>query len=176
MSSTPTTRGNGPDGPDSTGQPPDKARTQGRRAFSRYARTATLCEVNSEFAGPALDARHYDVLLSATPRAARLARLLAIEQLRGWGLPLDAPRVIVAELAANAVTHGRVPGRGFRLELLARPGLLRIEVADTRGDRLPVMRAPGGAGADRRVRRPVGRTGRARAWEGGVGGGLLDRC
>ncbi|MGW7101372.1 ATP-binding protein [Streptomyces sp. NPDC054838] len=99
--------------------------------------------MNSEFAGPALDARHYDVLLSATPRAARLARLLAVEQLRGWGLPLDAPRVIVAELAANAVTHGRVPGRGFRLELLARPGLLRIEVTDTRGDLLPVRRAPG---------------------------------
>lgn len=99
--------------------------------------------MNSELAGTALDARHYDVLLSATPRGARLARLLAVEQLRGWGLPLDAPRAIVAELAANAVTHGRVPGRGFRLELLARPGLLRIEVADTRGDRLPEPRAQG---------------------------------
>ncbi|MEV6686600.1 ATP-binding protein [Streptomyces sp. NPDC051130] len=99
--------------------------------------------MNSELAGSALDARHYDVLLSATPRGARLARLLAVEQLRGWGPPLDAPRAIVAELAVNAVTHGRVAGRGFRLELLARPGLLRIEVADTRGDRLPALCPPG---------------------------------
>ncbi|WP_329196016.1 MULTISPECIES: ATP-binding protein [unclassified Streptomyces] len=99
--------------------------------------------MNSELAASALDARHYDVLLSATPRGARLARLLAVEQLRGWGLPLDAPRAIVAELAVNAVTHGRVPGRGFRMELLARPGVLRIEVADTRGDRLPVLCARG---------------------------------
>lgn len=45
---------------------------------------------------------------------------------------------IVAELAANAVAHGRVPGRDFRLGLAVHHrALLRIEVTDTRGDRLP---------------------------------------
>ncbi|MER7839402.1 ATP-binding protein [Streptomyces sp. NPDC096040] len=75
--------------------------------------------------------------LSPTPRGARLARLLATEQLRAWGLPLDPAALIVAELAANAATHGRVPGRDFGLTLYVVGGTLRIEVTDTRGDRLP---------------------------------------
>lgn len=61
--------------------------------------------------------RNFDVRLSATPRGARLARLLATEQLRAWGLPMDPAAHLVAELAANAVTHGRVPGRDFQLLL-----------------------------------------------------------
>ncbi|QYX83030.1 ATP-binding protein [Streptomyces akebiae] len=88
----------------------------------------------------------FSVPLSATRRGARLARLLATEQLRTWGLPLDPARLIVAELAAKAASHGRVPGRSFRLTLaVTRPGALRIEVTDTRGDCLPV-RAPGTSG------------------------------
>lgn len=51
---------------------------------------------------------------------------------------------MVAELAANAVTHGRTPGRDFRLTLTLARALhgtpstytLRIEVTDTRPDRL----------------------------------------
>nr|WP_308432562.1 ATP-binding protein [Streptomyces echinoruber] len=89
----------------------------------------------------------FSVPLSATRRAARLARLLAAEQLGAWGLPLDPARLIVAELAANAVLHGRVPGRSFRLALTVTvQGVLRIEVTDTRGDVLPVREA-GVAGA-----------------------------
>ncbi|MET7286319.1 ATP-binding protein [Streptomyces sp. NPDC005573] len=85
----------------------------------------------------------FSVPLSATRRGARLARLLATEQLRSWELPLDPARLVVAELAANAVLHGRVAGRGFRLTLrLDPPSVLRIEVADTRGDRLPVPAPP----------------------------------
>ncbi|MFF0463445.1 ATP-binding protein [Streptomyces mexicanus] len=80
----------------------------------------------------------FAVPLSATRRGARLARLLAAEQLHAWGLPLDPARLIVAELAANAVTHGRVPGRSFRLALAVTVhGVLRIEVTDWRGDVLP---------------------------------------
>ncbi|MGW3631619.1 ATP-binding protein [Streptomyces sp. NPDC005122] len=81
--------------------------------------------------------------LSATPRGARLARHLALEQLRAWGIPhgtdaSDAAAAIVAELAANAVTHGRVPGRDFELRLSLVPGSVRVEVADTRdGPRPP---------------------------------------
>ncbi|MEU3930547.1 ATP-binding protein [Streptomyces sp. NPDC029044] len=88
--------------------------------------------------------RNFSLLLSPTPRGARLARLLAVEQLRSWGLPLDPAEQIVAELAANAATHGRVPGRDFRLKLYVVGGTLRIEVTDTRGDRLahPARPAP----------------------------------
>ncbi|MGW6641758.1 ATP-binding protein [Streptomyces iakyrus] len=81
--------------------------------------------------------RNISLLLSPTPRGARLARLLSVEQLRSWGLPLDPAEQIVAELAANAATHGRVPGRDFRMTLYLVGGTLRIEVTDTRGDRLP---------------------------------------
>ncbi|KUN60634.1 ATP-binding protein [Streptomyces griseorubiginosus] len=86
--------------------------------------------------------RNFSVPLSATPRGARLARLLACEQLREWGLPLDPAEHIVAELAANAATHGRVPGRDFRLTLYVVGDTLRIEVTDTRGDRLPYPELP----------------------------------
>ncbi|MEV7341663.1 ATP-binding protein [Streptomyces sp. NPDC093544] len=86
--------------------------------------------------------RNFSVPLSSTPRGARLARLLATEQLRDWGLPLDPAAHIVAELAANAVTHGRVPGRDFRLTLYVVGDTLRIEVTDTRGDRAPHAQHP----------------------------------
>ncbi|TXS55467.1 ATP-binding protein [Streptomyces sp. t39] len=83
--------------------------------------------------------RTFTVLLSPTRRGARLARLLTCAQLGSWGLPSEAAAQIVAELAANAATHGRVPGRDFRLELAVRDTgkLLRIAVTDTRDDRLP---------------------------------------
>ncbi|MDH6220492.1 ATP-binding protein [Streptomyces pseudovenezuelae] len=81
--------------------------------------------------------RNFSVPLSPTPRGARLARLLASEQLRAWELPLEKATQIVAELAANAVTHGRVPGRDFRLTLYVVGDTLRIEVTDTRADVLP---------------------------------------
>ncbi|MFF0017676.1 ATP-binding protein [Streptomyces sp. NPDC005374] len=86
--------------------------------------------------------RNFSVPLSPTPRGARLARLLAGEQLREWGLPLHPAEHIVAELAVNAATHGRVPGRDFRLTLYVVGHTLRIEVTDTRGDRLPRAELP----------------------------------
>lgn len=53
---------------------------------------------------------------------------------------------LVVELAANAVPHGRVPGRDFGLRLLLLPErTLRIEVSDARGDRpLRFEEAPDG--------------------------------
>ncbi|MFD5338778.1 ATP-binding protein [Streptomyces hawaiiensis] len=89
---------------------------------------------------------HFTQLLSATPRGARLARLLAVQQLAEWGWPStcaasESTALVVAELAANAVTHGRVRGRCFRLTLAVEaPDTLRVEVADPRGDRLPQHR------------------------------------
>lgn len=85
-------------------------------------------------------ASQYTVLLSATRKGARLARLLATERIRGWGLPHEKAALIVAELAANAALHGRVHGRNFRLALSATADTLRIEVKDPRAERLPVIR------------------------------------
>ncbi len=83
--------------------------------------------------------QQFTVQLSATRRGARLARLLATEQLRSWGLPLETAAHVIAELAANAVLHGRVSGRDFRLMLTVYDDTLRIEVTDARAERLPVL-------------------------------------
>ncbi|MFD8738917.1 ATP-binding protein [Streptomyces sp. NPDC059618] len=106
--------------------------------------------MNQETAGPEAQhvepVRNFSVLLSPTSRGARLGRLLATEQLRSWGTPLSPGDQIVAELTANAATHGRVPGRDFRLTLYVVGDTLRIEVTDTRGDRLPRLGAGGACG------------------------------
>lgn len=86
------------------------------------------------------------MLLSSTPRGARLARLLTVNALRNWGIPAEAASHVVAELAANAATHGRPPGRSFRLTLHVVGDTLRIEVTDTRGDRMPAPQVPDAAG------------------------------
>ncbi|MFD8805113.1 ATP-binding protein [Streptomyces sp. NPDC059597] len=93
-------------------------------------------------AQPAHLAGDFSLLFSSTPRGARLARLLAADQLQSWGLPGGEASQIVAELAVNAATHGRLPGRSFRMTLALSGGTLRIEVTDTRGDRLPECREP----------------------------------
>ncbi|MCX4823797.1 ATP-binding protein [Streptomyces sp. NBC_01142] len=100
--------------------------------------------MKAETATPAAE---FTQRLSATRRGARLARHLAAHQLDGWGIPYgsdlsDAAALIVAELAANAVTHGRVPGRDFELHLTLWPLTLRIEISDARGDREPSPRPP----------------------------------
>ncbi|MBL1096484.1 ATP-binding protein [Streptomyces coffeae] len=92
--------------------------------------------------------RSFTRRLSPSPRGARLARLLVVRQLNAWGYGDDEPSrtaaaAIVAELAANAVTHGRVPGRGFEVGLVLTGSMLRIEVADTRAERRPAVAAPG---------------------------------
>lgn len=102
--------------------------------------------MNTESAAPKAEPlspiRNFSVRLSPTPRGARLARLLATEQLRSWELPLDPARHIVAELAANAATHGRVQGRDFDLTMYVIGVTLRIEVTDTRCERLPRAQRP----------------------------------
>ncbi|MFE0572587.1 ATP-binding protein [Streptomyces albogriseolus] len=84
-----------------------------------------------------------------SPRGARLARRLACCQMDAWGrhhgTPAhDAVELIVAELANNAVTHGRVPGRDAELRLSREDGgRVRVEVSDARGERLPETRDAG---------------------------------
>jgi anti-sigma regulatory factor (Ser/Thr protein kinase) len=83
------------------------------------------------------------ILLSATRRGARLARLLTERQLNDWKVPSAEAAHIAAELASNAVLHGRVPGRDFRLSLRwIDTGTVRIEVTDARGDRVPCLKDP----------------------------------
>ncbi|MGW6689554.1 ATP-binding protein [Streptomyces sp. NPDC054961] len=87
------------------------------------------------------------MLLSATPRGARLARRLAGVQLAAWGIPhgcslAEDVELVVGELAANAVLHGRVPGRDFEIRI-AYDGLrVRVEVSDARGDKVPPETLP----------------------------------
>ncbi|MEV5430515.1 ATP-binding protein [Streptomyces sp. NPDC052701] len=80
--------------------------------------------------------------VTATGRGARLTRRLAVQQLAAWEVPYDseashAVAVVTAELAANAVTHGRLPGRDFRLSLLRLQEHVPVEVTDARPERLP---------------------------------------
>ncbi|WGP13333.1 ATP-binding protein [Streptomyces sp. SH5] len=93
-------------------------------------------------------AHTFTQLLSPTRRGARLARLLAVTQLHTWEAPQDLTEraeLVVGELAANAVLHGLVPGRCFRLSLALEPtaGRLRVEVVNARGESPPRLPAAG---------------------------------
>ncbi|GAB1337305.1 hypothetical protein ACE1SV_38950 [Streptomyces sp. E-15] len=86
----------------------------------------------------------FTLRFTATPRGARLARRLASQQMAIWGWPYGTPvndtvELLVAELAANAVTHGRVRGRDAELRLSTEAGQVRVEMSDTRGERRPVI-------------------------------------
>ncbi|WP_324605582.1 ATP-binding protein [Streptomyces niger] len=92
---------------------------------------------------PAAGERDFGMRFTSTPRGARLARRLVSHRLDDWGHPYDSTAnevvtLIAAELAANAVRHGHVPGRDFHLRLTEEGGdRLRVEVTDTRGERMP---------------------------------------
>ncbi|MFH8770275.1 ATP-binding protein [Streptomyces sp. NPDC017958] len=91
--------------------------------------------------------RTFTQLFSATPHGARQARLLVANRMHVWGFARrsetsDAVTLVAAELAANAVRHGRVRGRGFRVRLLLEGDVVRVEVLDARVERLP-LRAQG---------------------------------
>ncbi|WP_250399499.1 ATP-binding protein [Streptomyces cellostaticus] len=96
---------------------------------------------------PTSPTSHFAMRFSSTPRGARLARRLAGQRLDAWGIPYDCDThhtltLIVAELAANAVGHGRVPGRDFQLSLGRDARTVRIEVTDTRTEGVPVVATP----------------------------------
>ncbi|MEU6615062.1 ATP-binding protein [Streptomyces parvus] len=97
---------------------------------------------------PPVTVRVFKHQYPADPHGARLARRVGLYKLHTWGVPYlsdasESAALIIGELAANAVTHGRVPGRNIELRLShmpgdpETPGLLRIEVSDTRGERRP---------------------------------------
>ncbi|MGJ5826244.1 ATP-binding protein [Streptomyces ossamyceticus] len=85
----------------------------------------------------------------ASPRGAQLARRLAVRHMAEWGYPAASDvsctvALVVGELAANAVRHGRVPGRdfGLRLALDLTAGVVRIEVADAASAKRPPAAPP----------------------------------
>lgn len=84
---------------------------------------------------------------TSTPRGARLARRLVSHRLNDWGYSYATPvnetlTLITAELSANAVRHGHVPGRDFHLQLNLTEGAFRIEVTDTRAEKRPPSTHP----------------------------------
>ncbi|MFD9219579.1 ATP-binding protein [Streptomyces sp. NPDC060064] len=84
----------------------------------------------------------FTMQFTSTPRGARLARRLVSHRLHDWGHPYDSTAnetitLIAAELVANAVRHGHVPGRDFHLRLAASPAALRVDVTDTRTEKRP---------------------------------------
>ncbi|MFD7461026.1 MULTISPECIES: ATP-binding protein [unclassified Streptomyces] len=103
----------------------------------------TQHQLTDEARPPHTPTHHLTLRFSSTRRGARLARRLSVQQLTEWtGLPHDSDpartvALVTAELAANAIRHGSLPGRDFRLALLLLPYGLRIEVTDTRPERLP---------------------------------------
>ncbi|MEU6535777.1 ATP-binding protein [Streptomyces sp. NPDC047000] len=85
----------------------------------------------------------------STPRGARLARQAAVRQMGTWGHPPESDAsctvaLVVGELAANAVRHGRAPGHDFGLHLTYDDGshLVRVEVADANAAKHPPAAAP----------------------------------
>ncbi|MFD8147572.1 ATP-binding protein [Streptomyces sp. NPDC059708] len=86
---------------------------------------------------------------SSTERGARLARHLLLRHLESRGLPhggavSDRVGLVVAELAANAVRHGRLPGRDFEVRVTELDQAFRVEVSDARSETKPVVRTVGG--------------------------------
>ncbi|MEC4017357.1 ATP-binding protein [Streptomyces sp. H27-D2] len=76
---------------------------------------------------------------SVTLARRRTARLVA-----EWGRPDLAgdAALLVSELASNALLHGCLRGRLFRVRIALAATALRIEVSDPRGERRPVARTP----------------------------------
>ncbi|MEW2552479.1 ATP-binding protein [Streptomyces zhihengii] len=91
--------------------------------------------------------REFTMRFTSTARGARLARRLVSHRLNDWGHPHTTPvsetlTLIAAELTANAVRHGHVPGRDFHVRLTLTEGIFRIEVTDTRAEKLPPPTPP----------------------------------
>ncbi|MFH8465951.1 ATP-binding protein [Streptomyces sp. NPDC017991] len=91
--------------------------------------------------------REFSMRFTSTPRGARLARRLVSHRLDDWGHPYttlvnETLTLITAELTANAVRHGHVPGRDFHLHLVLADGIVRVEVTDTRAEKQPPPSPP----------------------------------
>ncbi|WP_299529807.1 ATP-binding protein [uncultured Streptomyces sp.] len=82
------------------------------------------------------------VSYTPTAHSVTMARQRAARLVGQWGHPLSAADagLLVSELTTNALLHGAVRGRLIRVHLMLTAALLRIEVTDPRGERLPHLR------------------------------------
>ncbi|MGY1501079.1 ATP-binding protein [Streptomyces sp. QTS52] len=76
------------------------------------------------------------------PKSVTLARHRAHRLLTDWGHPELAPDIalLVSELGGNAVLHGCLRDRFFRVELALTEHVVRVSVSDPRGELLPRAR------------------------------------
>jgi anti-sigma regulatory factor (Ser/Thr protein kinase) len=95
---------------------------------------------------PAADTLLHEDRLTYTPnpRSVSLARRRSARLVGEWGHPGIAGDVglVVSEMTSNALLHGSVQGRLFRVHLTLTKSALRVEVTDARGECLPVQRTP----------------------------------
>lgn len=83
---------------------------------------------------------------TSSSKGARLARRVAVKRMEEWGWPPESDAsctvaLLIGELTANAVRHGRVPGRDFRLRMTCETwtGAVRVEVSDASSERPSVV-------------------------------------
>jgi hypothetical protein len=105
---------------------------------------ARICRVHSDVVAdqPQLDDAEYSCAFARGPHAPWQARRFVTDVLRRWRLDelVDPARLIVTELATNAVVHAR---SGFTVSLNHEGPVVRIAVGD--GAASVPQRAPGGA-------------------------------
>ncbi|MDX3580241.1 ATP-binding protein [Streptomyces europaeiscabiei] len=109
---------------------------------SEHSPTSTAATAERRAAEVGIPTDEFTMRFSSTPRGARLARRLVADRLHAWGHPHTSTAnetltLITSELTANAVRHGHVQGRDFEVRLLATSETLRVEVSDTRAERVP---------------------------------------
>ncbi|MFI5615989.1 ATP-binding protein [Streptomyces sp. NPDC051567] len=95
-------------------------------------------DVNMDDEPTRRDVRNYPPRQDSVPKARRRAAWLAV----AWGWPelaADAA-LLTSELTTNALVHGSLPDRQLRVELRLTGAVLRIEVTDPKGERLPEPR------------------------------------
>ncbi|PCG84140.1 hypothetical protein CIB93_20840 [Streptomyces sp. WZ.A104] len=80
-----------------------------------------------------------------TAHSVALSRHRTARLVLQWGHPSLAgdAALLVSELATNALLHGAIRGRLFRVHLALTEVALRVAVSDPRGERLPRLRQPG---------------------------------
>lgn len=74
------------------------------------------------------------------PESVKAARDFTTRTLRDWGLDDTGDvRLVVSELATNALAHGSDRDHGFLVRLEARTDGIRLEVHDSRDPRQPLL-------------------------------------
>jgi anti-sigma regulatory factor (Ser/Thr protein kinase) len=88
--------------------------------------------------------RHDEVSYTPYPRSIPLARRRVAALAVDWGHPTLAgdAALVASELCTNALLHGCLRDRLFRVETSLTSHALRIAVTDPRGERLPAGHPP----------------------------------